>query len=181
MSNIETLDGLQRRLNASLSQQQMSGEVEARLKRLGRTAKVDGFRQGKVPLKVLQQQYGTSVQQEVLGENLQRAFAEAAVANKLQIVGHPQFEIKTVDLNAPEIEYSATFEVYPEVVIGDLSSEGVTRTVFKLEDSDVEETIQTLRKQRVEYKAVDRAAQDEDQVRIDFSGMLDDKQFEGGS
>ena len=181
MSNIETLDGLQRRLNASLSQQQMSGEVEARLKRLGRTAKVDGFRQGKVPLKVLQQQYGTSVQQEVLGENLQRAFAEAAVANKLQIVGHPQFEIKTVDLNAPEIEYSATFEVYPEVVIGDLSSEGVTRTVFKLEDSDVEETIQTLRKQRVEYKAVDRAAQDEDQVRIDFSGMLDGKQFEGGS
>ncbi len=181
MSNIETLDGLQRRLSATISQQQISGEVEGRLKRLGRTAKVDGFRQGKVPLNVLRQQYGTSVQQEVLGESLQRAFAETAVANKLQVVGYPQFEIKTVDLNAPEIEYSATFEVYPEVIIGDLSGEGVTRTVFKLEESDVEETIQTLRKQRVVYQAVDRAAQNEDQVRIDFSGTLEGNLFEGGA
>lgn len=181
MSNIETLDGLQRRLHATITQQQISGEVEGRLKRLGRTAKVDGFRQGKVPLQVLRQHYGTSVQQEVLGENLQRAFAETVVANKLQVVGYPQFEIKTVDLNAPEIEYSATFEVYPEVVIGDLSGETVTRTVFNLEESDVEETIQTLRKQRVMYQVVDRTAQNEDQVRIDFSGTLEGKVFEGGS
>ncbi|MDP2760197.1 MAG: trigger factor [Sideroxyarcus sp.] len=181
MSNIEILDGLQRRLNATLPQQDIRGEVESRLKRLGRTAKVHGFRQGKVPLQVLQQQYGASVRQEVLGESLQRAFADAAIANKLQVAGYPQFEIKTADLNAPEIEYSATFEVYPEVVIGDLSGESVSRTVFNLEDSDVEKTIQTLRKQRVEYQAVERVAQDEDQVRIDFSGMLEGKQFEGGS
>lgn len=181
MSNIETLAGLQRRLNITLAQQKIRGEVENRLKRIGRTAKVRGFRPGKAPLKVLEQQYGDSVQQEVLGESLQRSFAEAAITHKLQVAGHPQFEIKTPDLNAPEIECSATFEVYPEVVIGDLSGEGVTRTVFKLEDADVEETIQTLRKQRVEYKAVDRAAQNEDQVRIDFSGMLDGKSFEGGS
>lgn len=181
MSNIETLAGLQRRLNITLAQQKIRGEVENRLKRIGRTAKVRGFRPGKAPLKVLEQQYGDSVQQEVLGENLQRSFAEAATNHKLQVAGYPRFEIKTPDLNAPEIECSATFEVYPEVVIGDLSGEGVTRTVFKLEDADVEETIQTLRKQRVEYKAVDRAAQNEDQVRIDFSGMLGGKSFEGGS
>ena len=181
MSNIETLAGLQRRLNITVTQQKIRGEVENRLKRIGRTAKVHGFRQGKAPLKVLEQQYGDSVQQEVLGESLQRSFAEAAITHKLQVAGYPQFEIKTPDLNAPEIECSATFEVYPEVVIGDLSGEGVTRTVFNLDDSDVEETIQTLRKQRVEYKAVDRAAQNEDQVRIDFSGVLDGKLFEGGA
>ncbi|GAB1235113.1 trigger factor [Ferrigenium sp. UT5] len=181
MSNIETLGGLQRRLNASVAQPQIRLEVENRLKRLGRTAKIHGFRQGKAPLKVLEQQYGDSVQQEVLGESLQRSFAEAASANKLQVAGYPQFEIKTADLNAPEIEYSATFEVFPEVVIGDISGEGVTRTVFNLEEADVEATIQTLRKQRVEYKTADRAAQNDDQVRIDFSGMLDGNLFEGGS
>jgi len=181
MSNIETLAGLQRRLNITVTQQKIRGEVENRLKRIGRTAKVHGFRQGKAPLKVLEQQYGDSVQQEVLGESLQRSFAEAAITHNLQVAGYPQFEIKTPDLNAPEIECSATFEVYPEVVIGDLSGEGVTRTVFNLDDSDVEETIQTLRKQRVEYKAVNRAAQNEDQVRIDFSGVLDGKLFEGGA
>ena len=115
MSNVETLSGLQRRLNASIPQQQLRGEMEARLKRIGRTAKVHGFRPGKVPYKVLEQQYGPSVQQEVLGESLQRSFAEAAIANKLQVAGYPQFEIKTADLNAPQIEFSATFEVYPEV------------------------------------------------------------------
>lgn len=181
MPNIETLTGLQRRLNITVTQQKFRGEVESRLKRIGRTAKVHGFRPGKAPLKILEQQYGDSVKQEVLGESLQRSFAEAAITHKLQVAGYPQFEVKTPDLNAPEIECSATFEVYPEVVIGDLSGEGVTRTVFKLEDADVEETIQTLRKQRVEYKAVDRAAQNEDQVRIDFSGMLGGKLFEGGS
>lgn len=181
MPDIETLGGLQRRLNATIPQQQIRGEVEARLKRLGRTAKVRGFRPGKAPLKVLEQQYGPSVQQEVLGERLQRAFAEVAVTQQLQVVGHPQFEIRTADLNAPEIEYSATFEVFPQVVIGDLSGENLVRTVFSLQESDVDGTIETLRKQRVEYRVVERAAQNEDQVRIDFSGVLDGQPFEGGS
>ena len=180
MSNVETLGGLQRRLNASIPQQQLRGEMEARLKRIGRTAKVHGFRPGKVPYKVLEQQYGSSVQQEVLGESLQRSFAEAAMANKLQVAGYPQFEIKTADLNAPQIEFSATFEVYPEVVIGDISGESATRVSFTLGDADVEETITTLRKQRAVFKKADRAAQDGDQVRIDFSGKLNGVVFEGG-
>ena len=178
---IETLEGLQRRLSGVIPQQQIREEMEIRLKRIGRTAKLHGFRPGKAPLKVLEQQYGASVQQEVLGENLQRSFMKEAMSNKLQVAGQPQFELKTADLNAPEIEYSATFEVYPEVVIGDLSGEGVTRAVFNLADSDVEETIQTLRKQRVEYRATDRVAQNEDQVRIDFAGTLEGVPFEGGS
>ncbi len=180
MSNVETLSGLQRRLNASIPQQQLRGEVEARLKRLGRTAKVHGFRPGKVPFKVLEQQYGPSVQQEVLGESLQRSFAEAAVTNKLQVAGYPQFELKTTDLNAPQIEYSATFEVYPEVTLGSVSGESVNRVSFTLSDADVEDTITTLRKQRAEFKKADRAAQNDDQVRIDFSGKLNGVVFEGG-
>ena len=180
MSNVETLSGLQRRLNASIPQQQLRGEMEARLKRIGRTAKVHGFRPGKVPYKVLEQQYGPSVQQEVLGESLQRTFADAAVTNKLQVAGYPHFEIKTADLNAPQIEFSATFEVYPEVALGDISGESVNRVVFTLSDADVEETINTLRKQRAEFKKAERAAQNGDQVRMDFSGKLNGVVFEGG-
>jgi trigger factor len=180
MSNVETLSGLQRRLNASIPQQQLRGEVEARLKHIGRTAKVHGFRPGKVPFKVLEQQYGPSVHQEVLGESLQRSFAEAAVTNKLQVAGYPQFEIKTADLNAPQIEFSATFEVYPEVAVGSIADESVNRVVFTLSDADVEETIATLRKQRAVFRKADRAAKNDDQVRIDFSGKLNGVEFEGG-
>ncbi len=181
MSNVETLTGLQRRLTATIPQQQIRSEVESRLKRIGRTAKVAGFRPGKAPIKVLEQQYGDSVQQEVLGESLQRSFAEAAIANKLDVAGYPQFEIKTADLNAPEIEFSATFEVYPEVTIGDISGESVTRVSFTLSEDDVEDTINTMRKQRAVYKAVKRAAKKDDQLLIDFSGELEGKPFEGGS
>jgi len=180
MSNVETLSGLQRRLNASIPQQQLRSEMEVRLKRIGRTAKVHGFRPGKVPFKVLEQQYGASVQQEVLGESLQRSFAEAAVSNKLQVAGYPHFEIKTADLNAPQIEFSATFEVYPEVKLGSIGGESVSRASFTLSDADVEDTINTLRKQRAEFKKADRAAQNDDQVRIDFTGKLDGVVFEGG-
>jgi trigger factor len=180
MSNVETLSGLQRRLNASIPQQQLRGEMEARLKHIGRTAKVHGFRPGKVPYKVLEQQYGQSVQQEVLGESLQRSFAEAAESNKLQVAGYPQFEIKTADLNAPQIEYSATFEIYPEVKLSPISGESINRVAFTLSDSDVEETINTLRKQRAVFKKAERAAKTDDQVRIDFSGKLNGVVFEGG-
>ncbi len=180
MSSVETLGGLQRRLNVSIPQPQLRGEIESRLKHLGRTAKVHGFRPGKVPFKIIEQQYGPQIQQEVLGESLQRSFAEAAQANKLQIAGYPKFEIKTADLNAPEIEYSATFEVYPEVVVGEVASESVERIIFNLSDADIENTVATLRKQRAVYETAARAVQNEDQVRIDFSGKLDGVAFEGG-
>lgn len=180
MSSVETLGGLQRRLNVSIPQPQLRDEVESRLKRLGRTAKVHGFRPGKVPFKIIEQQYGPQVQQEVLGESLQRSFAEAAQANKLQVAGYPHFEIKTTDLNASQIEYSATFEVYPEVVVGDVAAEAIERVTFTLTDADVENTVATLRKQRAVFEPAVRAAQNEDQVRIDFSGKLDGVVFEGG-
>ena len=180
MSSVETLGALERRLNASIPQQQILGEVAARIKRMGRTAKVPGFRPGKVPYKILEQQFGTQAHQEVLGDELHRSFAEAAQANNLKVAGYPNFEIKTTDFNAPEIEYSATFEVYPEVVIGDMSAESIERITFTLSDANIDSTIDTLRKQRAVFEPADRTAANEDQVRIDFSGKLEGVVFDGG-
>lgn len=180
MASVETLGALERRLNASIPQQNVRTEVESRLKKIGRTAKVHGFRPGKAPINVLERQYGEQVRQEVLGETLQRAFADEVKANELKVVGSPTFELKGNDPAAEQVEFSATFEVYPEVSIGDLSGESVERLVFTLSDADVEQTIESIRKRRAVYESVDRAAQNEDQVRIDFTGKLDGEVFEGG-
>lgn len=180
MSSVETVSALERRLNAFIPQQEIRGQVAARLKNIGRTAKIAGFRPGKVPAKILEQHYGAQAHQEAVGDALQRSFAEAVQVNNLKVAGHPQFELKSNDLNAEQLEYSAIFEVYPEVVIGDLSGETVKRLVYELSQSDVDNTITTLRKQRTTYEAVDRAAQAEDQVRIDFTGTLNGEVFQGG-
>jgi len=180
MSSVENLGALERRLNSFIPQQLIRGEIESRLKRLGRTAKVHGFRPGKVPFKILEQQYGAQVHQEVLGEALQRSFAEAAQANSLKVAGYPNFEIKPSDPASAQLEYSATFEVYPEIAFGDIAAEQVERATYTLSDADIDNTISTLRKQRAVFEATDRAAQNEDQVRIDFSGKLDGVVFEGG-
>lgn len=180
MSSVETVSALERRLNASIPQQAIRSQVAARLKNIGRTAKIAGFRPGKIPAKVLEQHYGGQAHQEALGEALQRSFAEAAQANSLKVAGYPQFEIKTNDLNADLVEYSATFEVYPEVVLGDVGGEAVERVTFELSQADVDNTIATLRKQRATYEAVSRAAQNDDKTVIDFVGKLNGEVFQGG-
>ena len=180
MSSVETVSALERRINASIPQQAIRAQVAARLKNIGRTAKIAGFRPGKVPAKVLEQHYGAQAQQEALGEALQQSFAEAAESNKLRVAGYPQFELKTADLNADQIEFSATFEVYPEVVMGDITAETVERVTYEVGQTDVDNTIATLRKQRATFEKVDRAAQAEDQVNIDFEGKLNGEVFQGG-
>lgn len=180
MSSVETVSALERRLNASIPQQAIRGEVSARLKRIGRTAKIPGFRPGKIPPKILERYYGAQAQQETLGDALQRSFEEAARLNNLKVAGYPQFEVKTNNLNAEQIEYSATFEVYPEVVVGDLSGETVECLVYELTQTDVDNTILTLRKQRAVFEPVDRAAQADDKVYIDFVGKLNGEVFQGG-
>lgn len=180
MTSVETVSALERRLNASIPQQAIRGVVSARLKNIGRNAKIAGFRPGKVPAKVIEQHYGAQVHQEALGEALQRSFQEAAMSNNLRVAGNPQFEIKSNDPNADIVEYSATFEVYPDVVMGDLSGVAIERLVYQLKPADVENTLVTLRKQRATFEKVDRAAQNEDRVIIDFAGKLDGETFEGG-
>lgn len=180
MSSVETVSALERRLNASIPQQVVRAQVNARLKNIGRTAKIAGFRPGKVPTKILEQYYGEQVQKEAVGEALQNSFEEAAQLNNLKVAGYPKFDLKTNDLNAEQIEYSATFEVYPEVVLGDVGGETVERVSYELGQADVDSTILTLRKQRVVYETANRAAQAEDQVRIDFVGKLNGEVFQGG-
>src|SRR3990172_10676471 len=140
MTSIKTVSELERGLNASIPKQAIRGVVSARLKNIGRNAKIAGFRPGKVPAKVIEQHYGAQVHQEALGEALQRSFQEAALTNNLRVAGSPRFEIKTDDLNADQIEFSATFEVYPEVVIGDLSGETVDCLVYELTPAHMENT-----------------------------------------
>ncbi|MEQ1555809.1 MAG: trigger factor [Gallionella sp.] len=180
MSSVETVSALERRINAFIPQQAILGEVAARLKKIGRTAKIAGFRPGKIPTKVLEQYYGAQAHQEALGEALQNSFADAAQAQNLKVAGYPEFDVKTADLKAEKIEYSATFEVYPEVVVGSLAAEVLERTAYALSEADVNNTIETLRKQRAEFVAADRAAQSEDKVTVDFTGKLDGEIFQGG-
>ncbi|OGS90990.1 MAG: trigger factor [Gallionellales bacterium GWA2_60_18] len=180
MTSVETVSALERRLNASIPQQSISNKVATRLKNIGRTAKIAGFRPGKIPARVLEQHYGAQARQEALGDALQLSFDQAAQLNNLKVAGYPKFEVKTSDLNADEIEYSATFEVYPEVAVGDLSGEALERLVYELTQDDVNNTIMTLRKQRATFDTVERAAQDGDRVHIDFVGKLDGEVFKGG-
>jgi trigger factor len=180
MPSVETMSALERRLNASIPQQIVRGQAAARLKHIGRTAKIAGFRPGKIPGKILEQHYGTEVRQEALGEALQKSFFEAVQTQALKVAGDPEFTVKTNDWNADEIEYSATFEVYPEVVLGDVAAETVERATYELSQTDVDNTIATLRKQRATFEPVTRAAQNDDNVMIDFVGKLDGAVFEGG-
>ncbi|MDO8207902.1 MAG: trigger factor [Gallionella sp.] len=180
MPSVETVSALERRLNATIPQQALRGQVANRLKHIGRTAKIAGFRPGKIPAKILEQHYGMEARQEALGQALQQSFAETVQAQDLRVAGDPEFVVKTNDWNADEIEYSATFEVYPEVVLGDVAAELVERSTYELSQSDIDNTIATLRKQRASYAAVDRAAASDDKVVIDFVGMLDGAVFQGG-
>jgi trigger factor len=178
MSSVETVSVLARRLNASIPQQEVRGEVVARLKKIARTAKVSGFRPGKAPFGMIEKMYGAEVNQEVIGAALQRSFAAEVEAHQLAVAGQPEFEVTAFTEDA--LEYNATFEVYPDVVVGDVAAQAVNRTVYELSDADVENTVNTLRKQRTTFVEVQRAAQDQDKVTLDFTGTLNGVVFEGG-
>ena len=179
-SSVENLGTLERRLNASVSRQQIRSEIDARIKRIGRNAKSPGFRPGKVPLNILQQQYGAQVQQEVLGDVLRQSFTEAAREHDLRVAGTPNFELKDGDAGADQLEYSVTFEVFPQVELDDIAAESMERATCALSEADVEETLNTVRRQRAVFETVDRPAQNDDRATVDFSGTLDGKVFEGG-
>jgi trigger factor len=179
-ANLEAIGGLERRLNISVPAQDIDSEVSTRLKRLAQTVKMHGFRPGKVPLKVVEQQYGPQVRQEVLGDKLQKCFGDAVRDNNLRVAGYPRFETKPVGEGNSQLEYSATFEVYPEVTIGSLADAPIVRPVLKVSDAEVDKTIEVLRKQRVTFDPAERAAQSEDLVTVDFNGQIDGQPFQGG-
>jgi len=139
-ANLETLSSLERRLSVTLPLEKVNTEVESRLKRLARTVKLHGFRPGKVPMKIVEQQFGGQVRQEVLGDAVQHSFGEAVKEKNLRVAGYPRIEVKPGDAPADQFEYIATFEVYPEVAIGELAQVKIERPVVSIGDAEVDKT-----------------------------------------
>ena len=179
---VETLEKLERRITLTLSADALRNEVDSRLKRLAKTVKADGFRPGKVPLSVVAQRYGHSVQYEVMNDQVGEAFSKAANEAQLRVAGVPRISEKD---GAPEgeIAFDATFEVYPEVKIGDLSTVEVERVSSEVDDAAIDRTLEILRKQRRTFaqRPAGEAAADSDRVTIDFEGKIDGVPFEGGA
>jgi trigger factor len=178
---VETLEKLERRITLTLAADVINNEVANRLKRLSRTVKADGFRPGKVPMSVVSQRYGYSVQYEVMNDKVGQAFEEATREAKLRVAGAPRITEKE---NAPEgqITFDATFEVYPEVKLGDLSTAEVERVATDVTDAAIDKTVDILRKQRRTFaqRPAGEAAGEGDRVTIDFEGKIDGVPFDGG-
>ena len=180
-SNLESLSALERRLSVTLPVADIDNEIESRLKRLSRTVKMHGFRPGKVPLKVVAQQYGPQVRQEVLGDAMQKSFGEAVRNQNLRVAGYPRFDLKPPADGAAEFHYSATFEVYPDVKVGDIGNASIERPHLAVSEAEVDRTIELMRKQRATYEPAQRAARNEDRVTIDFRGSIDGSEFQGST
>ena len=178
---IETLEKLERKMTLSLPMEVINNEVETRLKRLARQVKMDGFRPGKVPMNVVAQRYGYSVQYEVMNDKVGEAFAVAANEAQLRVAGAPRISEKDGGTDG-ELLFDAVFEVYPDVKIGDLSEAEVERLSTEVGEEAIDKTVDILRKQRRTFaqRAMDAAAQDGDRVTIDFEGKIDGEPFAGG-
>ena len=179
-TNLEMLGGLQRRAHMSVPVDQIEAEINKRLSKLARTAKVPGFRPGKVPLKMVAQQYGTQVRSDVISDAVKANFADAIREQNLRIAGNPRIEPRT-GAGAPDaLEFSAVFEIYPEVKVADLSDVTIERAQAEVASEDIERTISMLRRQRTRYEPTEDAAADGDRVTVDFTGKTDGVEFPGG-
>ncbi|BBB60212.1 trigger factor [Undibacterium sp. KW1] len=189
---VETLDKLERRLTISFPVADVQSEVEKRLKQRARTAKAPGFRPGKVPMKMVAAQYGYQVETEVLNDKVGQAFAAAANENKLRVAGYPSIEPKSgSDVAEGSLAFDATFEVYPEITVGDLAVAEVEQVKSDVTDAEIDKTIDILRKQRVHFHVkgeqgahgdggADQSAQNGDRATVDFVGKIDGVEFSGG-
>ena len=178
---IENLGALERKVTLQFAKSDLLPQRQGKLKQLGKNLKIAGFRPGKVPAKMVEKQYGQQVDFELSFDHASNQFFEFAKSEKIQLVGQPRLEPKS-ELDAEQIEFDAYFEVFPEVLIGDISSAQVTQYHTELSEQEVDNTLELLRKQRVVYQArsSELPAQTDDQVTIDFVGTLDGVEFSGG-
>ena len=178
---VETLSGLERRIELSVLLADVETAVQAELKRAARTAKAPGFRPGKVPMAMLERTHAPGIRYDAINDKVGQAFEKAIETAGLRIAGAPKLEPKTEGTPEGTLAFFATFEVYPAVTVPDLSGLKIKRAVTTVGEAEVQRTVDILRKQRVEYAARDgRAAQDEDRVTLDFAGTIDGVPFEGG-
>ncbi len=177
--SVETISNLERRLTIGVPSANIDDAVNTRLKDAQKNIKMNGFRKGKVPLKIVKQQYGPGVRQEVLGDVINKSFYEALTQENLKPAGQPSIEPKQIE-EGKDFEFIATFEVYPEVEISDLSAVKVQKLEAEVTDADLNNMVEVLRKQQAIYEDADRAAAMDDQVDIDFLGTKDGEEFAGG-
>jgi trigger factor len=170
---------LERNLTVSVPIAHLEAEINSRLKKLARTVKMQGFRPGHVPLKMVERHYGPQVRQEVLSDSVQQSFADAVRVQNFRVAGFPRFAPVKSGEGATAVEYTATFEVYPEVTLGDISASAIARPAAKVGEENVEATLKTLRKQRAKYNRVEREAKNDDLVNVDFEGLIAGQPFEG--
>ena len=177
--SLETLAGLERKLVIDIPASDVEQEIAKRLDQVSRTARIDGFRKGKIPMRVIKQRYGQGVRQEVLGEQMQQGFIKAVTQEKLNPAGMPAVE-PLVDEEGKDFQFSATFEIYPEVKVSGLENISVEKFATEVTDADLENMIDILRKQQAKFEVSESAAKDGDKVKIDFDGYVDGEAFEGG-
>jgi trigger factor len=175
---VEVVSALERKLNFNISKDVVTGLVGEKLKKYSRQAKVQGFRPGKAPKHIVEQMYGGQAYEDALNEQINKTFVDQLVEHKLNIVGYPKFDLTSSE--GEEFVFAATFEVMPEVTLGDLATKEIERPSCTLTSDDVEKTIEVLRKQRASHAISDEAAAEGDKVTIDFLGTVDGVEFEGG-
>jgi trigger factor len=180
LQEVENLGALQRRLDISVSAESLAREVSLRLTKLARSAKMPGFRPGKVPMKMIASSYGAQVQAEVLNDKIGEAFSTEVSARQLRVAGTPTVAPKTGGDGA-QLTFSATFEVYPEITIGDLGGVTIERAACPVGETEVDKTIDIMRRQRAAAHEVHRAAVEGDRVTVDYKGAVDGVAFDGGS
>ncbi len=178
---LENLENLERKVVLPLLWSDVNAETEKRLKQTARKVRIDGFRPGKAPLGMVRSMYGASVQNDVLNEMAQKKFYDVAVAEGWKIAGLPRLEGVEEQNDQDNFQFSAVFEVFPEVTVGDLSTQEIEKVTAEVSDAEVEKTIDILRQQRTRYNHVEREAQNGDRVIIDFAGKIDGVAFDGGS
>ncbi|GAA5136871.1 trigger factor [Thalassotalea piscium] len=177
--SVETTKGLERRLTISVPAEKVDVEVKNRLRQISKTQRINGFRPGKVPPSVIQKRYGASVRQEIAGEVMQRNFVEAIIAEKINPAGRPQFVAKSNE-DGKDLEFEATFEIYPEVTLNGLDKIKVERAAAEVTDKDLEEMFVTLQNQHKTWKENKRKSKKGDKLTINFLGRVDGEEFEGG-
>lgn len=178
--SVETTSQIERRVTFQVPAAEVDEAVEARLKDTAKNIRLNGFRKGRVPMTVVRQRYGRGVRDEVVGELMRERYVRAINEQNLNPAGFPSIEPK-VDEAGKDLEFVASLEVYPEVELASIEGTEVERPAVEVSDTDLEEMVETLRKQNASWEEVDRAAEEGDQVKIDFQGFLGDEPFEGGS
>ena len=179
MTTIETTQGLERRVSITIPADSVKSAVREELKRVAKNARVDGFRKGKVPPHIIEQRFGASVRNDVLNDLLPRHFFDLMFQEKVNLAGRPTFAVDSYE-EGKDLQFTATFEVYPEVKLQGLENIKVEKPTVEITDADIDKMVDVLRKQQATWAETQDAAKAEDRVTLDFSGSIDGEEFEGG-